>query len=76
MIDLEGLFEDYDKYLVENISLEIRINNCKIVIFYDIKEADRYINTIYREYNNFRWFVLQRDHVFVFDLYNEEVCND
>ncbi len=76
MIDLTDIFYDYDDYLLKNMTFEIRINNCKIATFYDIEKTDEYINIIYKEYNNFRWFVLSSNQTIVFDLYNQKVEED
>ena len=76
MIDFTDIFYNYDDYLLKNMIFEIRINNCKIATFYDIGEAEEYINIIYKEYNNFRWFVSSSNQTIVFDLYNKKVEED
>lgn len=76
MIDLEKMFEKYDNSLIDYLGFETRINNVKTATFYDWYEFQKYINELYKSYDNYRWFITAGDHIIVFDFYNEEVKDD
>ena len=76
MIDLEKMFEKYDNSLLNCLTFEIRINNVKVAIFYELFEAQKYINDLFKDFCNFRWFILSSGLVIVFDFRTKEVCND
>ncbi len=76
MIDLIDIFWKCDNSLLDNITFEIRVNNCKVAIFYDLEATQEFINTLGRDYDNLRWFILSRDQVIVIDFYDKKVCDE
>ena len=76
MIDLIDIFWKYDNSLLDNITFEIRVNNCKVAIFYDLEVTQEFINVLDRDYDNVRWFILSRDQVIVIDFYDKKVCDE
>lgn len=76
MIDLIDIFWKYDNSLLDNITFEIRVNNCKVAIFYDLEATQEFINALGRDYDNVRWFILSRGQVIVIDFYDKKVCDE
>ena len=76
MIDLIDIFWNYDDSLLDNMAFEIRINNCKKAIFYDLEATQEFIDALDKRYDKVRWFILSCDQVIVFDFYDTEVCNE
>ncbi len=76
MIDLIDIFWNYDDSLLDNMAFEIRINNCKKAILYDLEATQEFIDAFDKRYDKVRWFILSCDQVIVFDFYDKEVCNE